>query len=92
MTFLVYFVNQTMRTSITVAIVAMVRRGTTIFKFLIAIHLFHETRCNLKVFYRVSQGTLPVELFLTLYGMLQHINLKIGTDDLQALSYARIKA
>ena len=42
--------------------------------------------------YRVSQRTLPVEFFLNFYGILQHINLKFGIDDVQVLSYAINKA
>ena len=42
--------------------------------------------------YRVEKRILPVEFFTYFYSMVQDINLKIGMDDPQILSYNAIKA
>ena len=41
---------------------------------------------------RVEKRILPVKFFLNIYSMLQDINLKIGTDNTQVLSYDYLKA
>ena len=40
----------------------------------------------------MEKRILPVEFFLNIYSKLQDINLKIGTDNSQVLSYDYFKA
>ena len=75
-------------------------------KFADALNLLNEVRIHcfgqkllpdyenkIKLFekaYRVEHQTLPVEFLLNFYCMLQDMNLKIGTDNPQVLSYGKM--